>query len=102
MSVSEAQIGRLPSYQELENALINGAAAIQCLTDERNHLRSRVDAQEGELMSLRSTNEALRRQITMIGDSYIKFATSCVTQLQYVENAMQQVQITDTDLRSSG
>ena len=52
----------LPSYQDLENAVLNGATAIHCLTAERNQLRGRVEAQEAELETLRATNEHLRRQ----------------------------------------
>ena len=46
----------LPSYQDLENAVLNGATAIHCLTAERNQLRGHVEAQEAELESLRTTN----------------------------------------------
>jgi|ERR1700687_1202530 hypothetical protein len=99
----DAQMGILPSYQEqLETALLDGAAAIKCLTDERDDLRSRLDAQERQLSSLRGTNEDLLRQLALIGESYMRFATSCVAQLQYFEHAMQEVQIKDTgsaDLR---
>jgi hypothetical protein len=41
--------------------------------------------------------EDLRRQIAVIGDSYMRFATSCVTQLQYVGHAMQEVEKTQTE-----
>jgi hypothetical protein len=81
----------LPSYQELENAVLNGATAIHCLTAERNQLRSRVEAQEAELEGLRATNEHLRRQLLLIGDSYLKYAASCASQLQHVVQAMQDV-----------
>ena len=69
----------LPSYQDLENAVLNGATAIHCLTAERNQLRGRVEAQEAELESLRTTNEHLRRQLLLIGDSYLKYAASCAS-----------------------
>lgn len=98
-----AQCGERPPYVELEHALLDGAAAIHCLTAERNHLRSRLESQEHELLRLRATNEDLRRQIAVIGDSYMKFATSCVTQLQYVGHAMQEVERTQpefSDLRA--
>lgn len=92
-----AQIGLLPSYQEqLETALLDGAGAIKCLTAERDQLRSRLDAQERQLSSLLRTNEDLRRQIALIGESYVRFATSCAAQLQCFEHAMQEVQIKDT------
>jgi hypothetical protein len=82
----------LPSYQELENAVLNGATAIHCLTAERNQLRSRVEAQEAELEGLRATNEHLRRQLLLIGDSYLKYAASCASQLQHIAQAMQDVE----------
>ena len=37
--------GGLPSYKDLENAVLDGTAAIHCLTHERDHLRSRVELQ---------------------------------------------------------
>jgi hypothetical protein len=43
---------------------------------------------ERELTSLRATNEGLRPQITLMGDSYMKFATSCATQLQLIDDAI--------------
>jgi hypothetical protein len=92
-----AQYGDRPSYVELESALLDGAAAIHCLTAERNQLRSRLESQDHELLRLRATNEDLRRQIAVIGDSYMRFATSCVTQLQYVGHAMQEVEKTQTE-----
>ena len=98
-----APSGDRPSYVELESALLDGAAAIHCLTAERNQLRSRLEAQEHELLRLRATNEDLRRQIALIGDSYMRFATSCVTQLQYVGHAMQEIEKTEaepSDLRA--
>jgi hypothetical protein len=82
----------LPSYQDLENAVLNGATAIHCLTAERNQLRSRIEAQETELENLRATNEHLRRQLLLIGDSYLKYAASCASQLQHVAQAMQDVE----------
>jgi hypothetical protein len=82
----------LPSYQELENAVLNGATAIHCLTAERNQLRDRVEAQEAELEGLRATNEHLRRQLLLIGDSYLKYAASCASQLQHIAQAMQDVE----------
>jgi len=36
-------------------------------------------------------------QIAVIGDSYMRFATSCVTQLQYVGHAMQEMEKTQTE-----
>ena len=82
----------LPSYQDLENAVLNGATAIHCLTAERNQLRSHVEVQEAELESLRATNEHLRRQLLLIGDSYLKYAASCASELQHVAQAMQDVE----------
>ena len=98
-----ARSGDRPSYVELESALFDGAAAIHCLTAERNQLRSRLESQELELLRLRTANEDLRRQIAVIGESYMRFASSCATQLQCVGNAMQQMEQTQlqaSDLRA--
>lgn len=99
---SEADMVAPSSYQELESALLDGVAAIRCLTTERDRLRSKVEAQEHELMTLQATTKDLRRQLVLIGDCYMKFATSCVTQLQYVGQAMQHADVRETvpaDLR---
>jgi hypothetical protein len=93
-----ARSGDQPSYMELESALLDGAAAIHCLTAERNQLRVRLESQELELISLRAANEDLRRQIGVIGESYMRFASSCVTQLQCVGHAMQQMEQTQPEL----
>ena len=66
-----AQSGDRPSCMELESALLDGAAAIHCLTAERNQLRVRLESQELELVRLRAANEDLRRQIAVIGESYM-------------------------------
>jgi hypothetical protein len=55
-------------------------------------LRSRVDLQERELVSLRATNEDLRRQLVAIGESCMKFAASCISQLETISQVMQGVE----------
>jgi hypothetical protein len=82
----------LPSYQDLENAVLNGATAIHCLTAERNQLRGRVQEQDVELENLRAINEHLRRQLLLIGESYAKYAASCTSQLQNIAQVMQNVE----------
>jgi hypothetical protein len=89
----DAQIGQPPSQQELESGLLAAAGAIQDLIAERNRLRSRVEAQEGKLISLKATNEDLRRQITLIGESCKRLATSFVTQLQHIDGAVRQAEL---------
>ena len=89
------EIGDLPSYQELENTVLNAVTAIHCLTAERNNLRKSVEAQESQLANLRYANEHLRRQILLIGDSYIKYASSCANSLQDVAQAMDAAKQTD-------
>ena len=83
--------GGLPSYKDLENAVLDGTAAIHCFTHERDHLRSRVELQERELVSLRATNVDLRRQLMTIGESCMKFAASCISQ-ETITLAMQGVE----------
>jgi hypothetical protein len=88
--------GGLPSYKDLENAVLDGTAAIHCLTHERDHLRSRVELHERELVSLRATNEDLRRQLVAIGESYMKFAASCINQLEAIGQVMEGVENRDS------
>jgi hypothetical protein len=87
-------IGRLPSYEDLERAVLGSASAIQSLTTERDELRSRVDIQADEIAMLRVANDNLRRQLVLIGDSYVGFANSCVEQLQHVSHAMEDQKLT--------
>ena len=91
--------GGLPSYKDLENAVLDGTAAIHCLTHERDHLRGRVELQERELVSLRAMNEDLRRQLVAIGESYMKFAASCINQLETIGHVMQGVENRDNALQ---
>jgi hypothetical protein len=88
--------GGLPSYKDLENAVLDGTAAIHCLTHERDHLRGRVELQERELVTLRATNEDLRRQLVAIGESYMKFAASCINQLETIGHVMHGVENRDS------
>jgi predicted nuclease with TOPRIM domain len=83
----DAQIGQSPSQPEVESCLLALAAAFRDLIAERNRLRSRVEAQEGELKSVNATNADLRRQITLIAESCKKLATSLVKQLQHIDDA---------------
>ena len=92
-----ARYGDKPSYVELESALLDGVAAIHCLTAERNHLHIRLESQEDEIMRLRTANDDLRRQIAVIGEGYMQFASACVTQLQRVGHAMQEMEPTQTE-----
>jgi hypothetical protein len=43
-------------------------------------------------VSLRATNDDLRRQLMTIGESYMKFAASCISQLETISLAMQGVE----------
>jgi predicted nucleotide-binding protein len=74
-----AKIDRLDSIQEVERLLLASASAIQRLVAERDALRSRVDTLELELASL-------RRQATLIHDSYRRLTTEFVTQVQLLDS----------------
>ena len=93
--------GGLPSYKDLENAVLDGTAAIHCLTHERDHLRGRVELQERELVSLRAMNEDLWRQLVAIGESYMKFAASCVNQLRPSATSCKMSKIAITRCRTA-
>ena len=90
LNQSQASVGGLPSYEDLEQAVLGGAAAIHSLTTERDELRRRCEAQERELTILRAKSDDLRRQLVLVGDCYVRFANSCVVQLQHVSRAMEQ------------
>jgi hypothetical protein len=82
-------MSNLPSYEDLENAVLNAVTAIHCLTVERNNLRSCADAQETQLASLRDANEHLRRQLVLIGYSYMNYASCSTSPLHDVAGGMQ-------------
>jgi hypothetical protein len=71
--------------QDLEALALAGAAAIQRLITERNGLRNRVDAQERELIKLRTSNEDLCRHITQIRDDYLRLATEFLSHLKQID-----------------
>jgi predicted nuclease with TOPRIM domain len=74
-----AQIDRLDSIQDVERLLLEAANAIQRLIAERDALRRRVDTLETELARL-------RERTTLIHDSYRRLATEFVTQLQLLDD----------------
>jgi hypothetical protein len=75
------------TYEELEKVVLDAVAAIHC-TVERNNLRRCVDAHERGIARLREENEHLRRQLVLIGDSYLAYAASCANSLEHVALAM--------------
>ena len=62
-----------------ERLALAAAAAIQRLVAERNALRSHAAAQERELARL-------RRNFTLIRDSYRRLTSEFVTQLQHIDS----------------
>ena len=78
----------LASYRELESGVLDAITAVHCLMVERNNLRRCLEAHDSEIATLRDTNEHLRRQIILFGDSYRNHAGSCGTSLQRVARAM--------------
>jgi hypothetical protein len=72
----EARAAQLATDQAVESAALAGAVAIQRLIAERDSLRNRASTQERELMTLRATNEDFRRNILLIRQRYIEFATT--------------------------
>ena len=87
----EAQIGQLDSDRDIERLALAASEAIQRLIAERHALRSHAGAQERELMRLRATNEELRRQITLICDSYMRLTTDFFTQVQHVDESIRKI-----------
>ena len=85
----EAQAAELASDQAVETALA-GAAAIQRLVAERNGLRSRLNAQEHELMGLRASNEDLRRRLVLVHQHYVDLAKKIVGQLEQFDMTIRE------------
>ena len=76
----DTQIGQQDCDHD-ERFALAVAAAIQRLIAERNALRSRSTAQERELARL-------RRNLTLIRDSYRRLTSEFVTQLQRINSAV--------------
>jgi hypothetical protein len=68
--------------QTLEAIAVAGASAIQRLISERDHLRIRVNAQQGDLVHLTAANVDLRRCVISIRQHYIELATKVLAQLE--------------------
>ncbi len=77
------------SDQTIEKVAIAGANAIQHLIAERDSLRGRAHVQEDEITILRSTNEDLRRHLTLIRDHYIGLATGVIAELKQIDQLFQ-------------
>jgi hypothetical protein len=92
----EAKIGQLHADRDIERLALAAADALQHLVAERHVFRSHAGAKERELMRLRATNEELRRQITLICDSYMRLTTDFFTQLQHVDGAIRKVVLAPT------
>jgi len=73
--------------QTLENIAIAGASAIQRLISERNNLRTRVNMQQVDLVSLRTANVDLRQCVISIRHHYIELATKVLAQLEQFDQA---------------
>jgi hypothetical protein len=86
----KTQIGQ-PDLQDVERLALAASEAIQRLIAERHELLGRAGAQERELMRLRVANDELRRQITLICDSYMRLTTDFFTQLQHVDQSIRKV-----------
>lgn len=78
---SSAEYRQHGSDQDIELVLLASAGAIQRLIAERNALRNRVEAQEGELTRL-------QRHVALIHDSYRRLTSEFVTQFQLIDNAV--------------
>ena len=73
--------------QILENIAIAGASAIQQLISERDDLRARMNAQQVDLVNLRTANVGLRRCVISIRHHYIELATKVLAQLEQFDQA---------------
>jgi flagellar basal body P-ring protein FlgI len=82
---------REDSEQNLEYIAVAGASAIQRLISERNELRVRVNAQQGDLVGLNAANVELRRCLISIRQHYIELATKVLSQLEQFDYATRDI-----------
>ena len=74
-------IAQAESDEDLENAAVAGAAAVQRLIADRNNLRS-------QLAASRAAEEDLRRRLTTQHQRYIELAKRIVAQLHQFDSTM--------------
>jgi hypothetical protein len=81
MTEGYISIAQVESDDELETAAVAGAAAVQRLIADRNHLRD-------ELAASRAAQEELRRRLATLHQRYIELAKRIVAQLHQFDNTM--------------
>src|SRR5690348_2944989 len=82
MEIGEmVNIAQAESDEELENAAVAGAAAVQRLTADRNNLRN-------QLVASRAAEEELRQRLATQHQRYIELAKRIVAQLQQFDSTM--------------
>ena len=74
-------IAQAESDEELENAAVAGAAAVQRLIADRNNLRN-------QLAASRAAEEELRQRLATQHQRYIELAKRIVAQLQQFDSTM--------------
>jgi len=77
------------SDQSIESRALEGVIAVQRIITERDGLRRRTYAQEGELNSLRAQIADFRQQLSLIQGSHVKFAETLISELREIDRAFQ-------------
>jgi hypothetical protein len=81
-------IEAIESDEQLERSAVAGAAAVERLIADRNHLRNLLAR---ELAASRAAQEDFKRRIGMLHQRYIELAKRVVSQLQEFDSTMREV-----------
>jgi len=80
------------SYDDdADSIALAGIGAVERLIAERNNLRQLTEIEERKIASLRAANEDLETHLSLIRESYLKLALEFITQLQTVDDTINQL-----------
>ncbi len=76
--------------QSVEAIALAGAAAIERLIADRDHLRNAAGVREREMGALRAVNEDLRRRLLILRQHYVEVATKVLGELERLDKATRE------------
>jgi hypothetical protein len=74
----------------VEHIALAGAAAIERLIADRDHLRNAAGIREREMHALRAVNEDLRRRLLILRQHFVEVATKVLSELERLDKATRE------------
>ncbi len=78
------------SEPSVEQLALAGAAAVERLIADRDHLRNAAGVREREMSALRAVNEDLRRRLLILRQHYVEVATKVLGELERLDKATRE------------